>query len=696
MRRENSTFNAAFVSYEGSKLYNNDYYGCAELDKFACYVVADGVHSGDVESESAKIAVQAAIAAFHERPSIKKGALKRYVLAAHKALKINKRRRRLQASITVVVTDYQKIRYAWAGNSRFYLYRSGRLLNQSHDHSLSVQMSRRGQLTVDKIAQHEQRNNLARYAGQHRSLNPQVSKKIKLSNGDIFTLLTRGVWERCDSSDMLSVFESAENDPKRVIEDLERLMLDPYPDALDDYSAAVILVDKIYVDPNKGKRLKKILLIVIPILVILIVVIIILLVIRHNNETRRRAMNTAFENAVVYIDNYNHVRAIDELSTSIGLAGELRDDAFRERAETFRAVADAIYSADRHFDSGNFTEAQNVYRTALYLSRYADNAGRPYIERRMTETERFVTVRGLIALGDTLVSVGDLESAGIRYYDAWRTAANIGDIDGREMAISALQNLYSIIDREETRQAREDERRMFEDALIADADAREQESIAREAARRAEDMQEAVEMEATGDRAVAMRDYINAELFYIIARERFASLGETEAVRRIETKQRSLSDTIVQVETQRIIAALYIEEGDRLFDNGHFAEARERFILARNIYTRLNDDIAVASVLARINSSDAQISRLREEDEIRQRELDRQAAEQAIAVYEEEPTEDEAEEYPEPETIEEQADIPIENTTEQNTAGQVSAPAEASTSHAAERRSLTESRNLNS
>ena len=29
MRRENATFKTAFVSYEGSKLHNNDYYGSA-------------------------------------------------------------------------------------------------------------------------------------------------------------------------------------------------------------------------------------------------------------------------------------------------------------------------------------------------------------------------------------------------------------------------------------------------------------------------------------------------------------------------------------------------------------------------------------------------------------------------------------------------------------------------------------------
>jgi len=670
MRRENSVFNAAFISHEGDKLHNNDYYGCAELDRFACYVVADGVNATDVESESAKIAVQAAIAAFHERPSIKKRTLRKYIAAAHNALKENNRRQSLRASITVVVTDYQKIRYAWVGNSRFFLYRSGRMINESLDHSLSMQMVKRNQLPVDKVAEHEERNNLARYAGQPDSLRAQVSKKLKLVNGDVFALFTRGVWERCNSGEIQSALADAENDPMQALEDIEARMFESSLDDIDNYTAALVLVDKIYVDPNKGKKLKKILLIVIPIAIILIVVLVILLVIRHNNETRRRAMNTAFDSAVVYIDNDSHLRAIEELTTAIGLAGELRDDDFRERAETWRAVVDAIDGADRQFEAGNFTEAQNQYRSALYLSRYANNAGRAYIERRMAETERFVTVRGLIALGDTLVSIGDLEAAEIRYQDAWRMAASIGDIDGREMAISALQNLYSILDREETRQAREDERRMIEDALIADIAAREEESIARAATRRAEDYQEAVEMEAMGDRAVAIRDYINAELFYTIARERFASLGDTDAVRRIESKQRSLSDNVIQAESQRVIAALYIEEGDRLFDNGHFTEARERFVLARNIYTRLNDDIAIASVLARINASDAQISRMRAESEAQQREAREEAERRAERESEEAQRENEDVAPQESAYLEESNEVPSAETANNTTISQ--------------------------
>jgi serine/threonine protein phosphatase PrpC len=237
-------------------VFNNDYYGSVEHDRFACYVVADGLESGDRESPSAKIALQAAITAFNEKPSISRSTINYCIIAAHRALRENSTDVTLKASITVVVTDYQKVRYGWAGNSRFHLYRSGHLSHTTHDHSLSEQISRKNELELprDKIAQHEERCNLSNYAGQPEFLFPQVSRKIKLENGDVFVLLTQGFWEQCDTWDIRAALDSAENSPQTALDGLERLILDPHPNEIDNYTIAVVFVDKVYIDPNKGKK----------------------------------------------------------------------------------------------------------------------------------------------------------------------------------------------------------------------------------------------------------------------------------------------------------------------------------------------------------------------------------------------------------------------------------------------------------
>ena len=85
MRKQNSVFKTAFTSEADKNLKNTDSFGYVELDKYACYVIADGIDD-QVDGMSAKLAVDTIISAFTEAPSMRKGALRRYLRSANKAL----------------------------------------------------------------------------------------------------------------------------------------------------------------------------------------------------------------------------------------------------------------------------------------------------------------------------------------------------------------------------------------------------------------------------------------------------------------------------------------------------------------------------------------------------------------------------------------------------------------------------------
>ena len=65
MRKQNSDFEARFISEEGSRLKNRDYFGYVELDEFACYVIADGI-TEITDVESARLAIETVILSFQE------------------------------------------------------------------------------------------------------------------------------------------------------------------------------------------------------------------------------------------------------------------------------------------------------------------------------------------------------------------------------------------------------------------------------------------------------------------------------------------------------------------------------------------------------------------------------------------------------------------------------------------------------
>ena len=188
MRKQNSDFEARFISEEGSRLKNRDYFGYVELDEFACYVIADGI-TEVTDVESARLAIETVILSFQENPSLSKWAVKRLLKRANRALLGKESDRRLKASITVVVTDYQKMRYGYVGNTRLRMYRGGAVYRQTRDMSLAQEMVEQEKIAKDELMQHEERNNLYAYLGQ-KNFKPVVSKKIKLAETDMIALYT--------------------------------------------------------------------------------------------------------------------------------------------------------------------------------------------------------------------------------------------------------------------------------------------------------------------------------------------------------------------------------------------------------------------------------------------------------------------------------------------------------------------------
>ena len=178
MRKYNSSIRTAFISEAGNQLRNNDYFGFVELDKFACYVIADGI-TGMGGAESAKSAISAAVDAFQREPGISRRKLKGYLRCANRELLQGKSYEKLKASVTVVVSDYVKFRYGQAGNTRLRLYRDGRCVQASRDMSLSQDLADGGQLLQDRVARHEERNNLTAWLGSGH-FRPFISKKKKL------------------------------------------------------------------------------------------------------------------------------------------------------------------------------------------------------------------------------------------------------------------------------------------------------------------------------------------------------------------------------------------------------------------------------------------------------------------------------------------------------------------------------------
>ena len=173
MRKQNSTYRTVFLSEAGGEPVNNDYFAYVELDKYACYVIADGLNE-QPDAESARLAIETILLAFQEHPSTGKRALRSYLLAGNRALCKADGKNSLKASVTVLVTDYAKMRYGYAGNTRLRLYRDGNVKERTQDMSLGNDMARKRKQPADILSRHEERNNLYTWLGCGKGFRPYI------------------------------------------------------------------------------------------------------------------------------------------------------------------------------------------------------------------------------------------------------------------------------------------------------------------------------------------------------------------------------------------------------------------------------------------------------------------------------------------------------------------------------------------
>ena len=570
MRKQNSEFLTAFISEASRKIKNTDFFAFVELDKFACYVIADGIDD-DVDAISAKLAVDTVVSSFMESPSMSKRAVRRYLRAANRALLTARSKMKLKASVTVLVTNYVKLRYGQAGNTRFRLYRDGFLRMQSRDSSLSMDLVQAEKLEQDKLAQHEERHNLFCYLGQEKGFSPYISKKFKLANADAAALYSRGIWENVDEGELKDVFAEASDEPQPIVDSVEEMLLSRQPEGLEKYTFATIFFNKTFIDPNRKRKIKKILMIAIPILLVLAILTVILLVRYNNRKKDIAAMEQSFYDAIEYIQADNYPRAKTECQNALDLANKLKDEEIQTDASNYMKLIESVIAGDTDLNDGEYRDAQRNYLNAQNRSRYADNLGLDYIQDRLEQTGQYITVYDLIALGDTLVSNLQYDKAEEQYSAAQLLAGSIYFTEGRDSAIAALEKLY-----ESMKQDQAD-----------NAAAQQQASEAQSAA---------AGVLSEGDAAFAKGDYTSALTYYTTSLQKYSELEDEVQVAALLIKIAATEEKLAAQQELAAEAEGYMSLAEAAYGEKNYVQAKKYYLLAKDVYSSMQNDDKVAEV----------------------------------------------------------------------------------------------------
>lgn len=642
MRKINSTFKTAFISEAGAALKNNDYFAYVELDDYACYVIANSI-TDRIESESAKVAVENAIRHFQENPSMRRRAMQSYLKATNEDFLSANSNEKLKASICIVVTDYKKLRFGIAGNTRFRLYREGIVAFASHDMSLTQDLIEDEKLPENILSKHEERHNLYTYLGQEKDFSPYISQSIKLINGDIVSLYTSGIWENIDEGELDDVFSEAGDEPQPILDEVEDLLLSRQPKNLTNYTIATIFIDKIFTDPNRARRIRRMIRIAIIVFIILLILGIIFYIWYSNRQDKKHKMNLYTDNTVTAIQDNNYIRAQSEVKKGIDLAENLDDEERINLLNNYSRLIDAVIAADNDYKNEKYTDAYEAYQNALDISRYADNLGESYINKQIMQCENYLSVSDLIALGDKALEENDFDKAEKNYFEAKKMALKAHDLNGNQQAKEALEKLYEQKKQMQDEQDKKDKQKLSEDisdlitqgdnlqqggdyvgaeakymeakelaAKNYDADSKKEalsalekldEVKAKAEAQRQKNIDEQSEKYMTaalvlarGDDAFSAGDYTNANAYYNTALEQYTSLGDNSMCQSISFKLQQVATKQQEISNQIQSAANLMMQADGLYKQNEYNSAKQLYLKAKQEYQSLGREDKVDEI----------------------------------------------------------------------------------------------------
>jgi len=110
---------------------------------------------------------------------------------------------RIGSTVVLLAARNGACAYLWAGDSRIYLYRNGRLVQLTRDHSQVEELKARGQLTAEEALHHPAQHLITRAVGALDTLELDEST-VALKDGDTFLLCSDGLSNEVSEVEMAS------------------------------------------------------------------------------------------------------------------------------------------------------------------------------------------------------------------------------------------------------------------------------------------------------------------------------------------------------------------------------------------------------------------------------------------------------------------------------------------------------------
>ena len=235
------TFQTYSLSDRGGKQINDDTAAIFTAGNNVRVYVGDGLGGyagGKQASEAAGKALKAAAA---QGSMLTDAQLIQAAADANRAVFDLQKKTQGKMKTTLVFLSLEKDTARWmhVGDSRLYIFRNGKRIFQTADHSVSYMAVLMGEITIDQIRFHEDRNRVLRALGGENA-KPELSSLMKLEDGEYtFLMCTDGFWEYVKEEEMEQTLSASPN-PEEWIRAMEKILLTRVDGNNDNYTAAAV------------------------------------------------------------------------------------------------------------------------------------------------------------------------------------------------------------------------------------------------------------------------------------------------------------------------------------------------------------------------------------------------------------------------------------------------------------------------
>lgn len=236
----------ALQSKPGKMENNEDYIRMHEQEGHLVFALADGLGgctNGEVASFTAVESVMGRMRWMNMDESFLKQAIEGAQNAVMTKKKLHPEWKNMYTTLVIMEIFEDYARWGHIGDSRLYMFRKGTVYHQTLDQSVPQMLVRMGELRMDQIRKHPERNILLHTLGEEWDFPPYIlSEKIALQVGDAFLLCSDGFWEYVLEEEMKVCLRKSETSCSWLAQMTQIVEQRGIGEDMDNYSAICVRV----------------------------------------------------------------------------------------------------------------------------------------------------------------------------------------------------------------------------------------------------------------------------------------------------------------------------------------------------------------------------------------------------------------------------------------------------------------------